>query len=81
MQTTERYVPKFSWSTMTCGQACWEGKEDNCKCSCGGKNHGIWRNSKDTKVQRTCKINGVIYNLVAIGTISELLPIQVELLN
>ncbi len=26
-----------------CGFACWEAREDVCRCSCGGRNHGISR--------------------------------------
>jgi hypothetical protein len=27
----------------TCGEACWSAKEEVCRCSCGGKNHGIYK--------------------------------------
>ena len=51
----------------TCGEACWSAAEDVCKCSCGGKNHGIL---KDTgkRPERTCKIQGRFYKLAGVGT-------------
>lgn len=78
---TELKMPKFSWAEITCGEACWRGKEDNCKCSCGGKNHGIWRDSTSQQVDRTCKLNGHFYKLVAFGTSSNIHNTQNELLE
>lgn len=28
---------------MSCNEKCWFAKGNICKCSCGGKNHGIGR--------------------------------------
>lgn len=51
----------------TCGQACWEAREDICRCSCGGKNHGTLKHGGD-RPERTCKIHGRFYRLGAIGS-------------
>jgi hypothetical protein len=81
MQNETLTAPKFSWSTVTCGEACWRGKDDNCVCSCGGKNHGIWRNSTDAQVLRTCKIHGHLYKLVGMGNAHDTNHLQIELLE
>lgn len=36
----------------TCGEACWTAKEELCKCSCGGHNHGCL-NSPEGYLQST----------------------------
>jgi hypothetical protein len=81
VETLERVIPKFSWSEMTCGEGCWSAKIEECVCSCGGKNHGIWRTSKDARVQRTRKINNTLYKLVGVGTRGELREMQGGLLE
>lgn len=55
----------------TCGEACWTAKEELCKCSCGGNNHGCL-NTDGITPKRTCKIDGLRYELVAIGTYSDI---------
>lgn len=55
------------FSDITCGEACWYAKEDVCKCSCGGKNHGCLRTSDGHRPTRTAKIDGERYELVAVG--------------
>lgn len=74
MIKTENIVPKISWSEITCGEACWNAKHDDCKCSCGGKNHGIWLKGK--QAIRTSKKNGVVYKLLAVGKYRDLKEIQ-----
>lgn len=54
------------WSDITCGANCWEAKEELCKCSCGGKNHGSALRG-ETAI-RTAKIDGIRYQLEAVGT-------------
>jgi len=49
----------------TCGDACWHAREEICRCSCGGKNHGILNNGGE-RPKRTCKIDGKFYELVGI---------------
>ena len=51
----------------TCGEACWEAREDICRCSCGGKNHGCMRTSDGVRPVRSAKIDGVRYTLRAVG--------------
>ncbi len=33
----------FAFSLCGCGPDCWEARNDICRCSCGGRNHGIKR--------------------------------------
>lgn len=54
-------------SEATCGEACWEAREDVCRCSCGGKNHGCMRTADGTRPTRTAKIDGLRYELKAVG--------------
>ena len=49
----------------TCGFNCWMAEEDVCHCSCGGANHGIMRQG-GSQPQRTAKIGGQFYELVAV---------------
>ncbi len=51
----------------TCGEACWEAREDVCRCSCGGKNHGCMRTADGTRPTRNSKIDGYRYELKAVG--------------
>lgn len=48
----------------TCGDACWHAREEVCRCSCGGKNHGIL-NRGGAQPARTCKIES-LYELVGV---------------
>ena len=54
----------------TCGEACWAAREDVCRCSCGGANHGCTRSG--TVPERTSKINGYMYKLIAVGGYAEI---------
>jgi hypothetical protein len=56
----------------TCGEACWHAREDVCRCSCGGKNHGCLRTADGSRPNRTAKIDGYRYELRAVGTYSEM---------
>ena len=51
----------------TCGDACWKARENVCRCSCGGANHGIMKSASGTQPVRTRKIGGRFYELVAVG--------------
>lgn len=51
----------------TCGSACWEAREDVCRCSCGGKNHGCLKTADGVRPERMAKIDGFRYVLKAIG--------------
>ena len=72
-------MPKVSWSHITCGEACWRAKESECKCSCGGKNHGIWL--RGGVAERTHKHNGKMYKLVAVDSYRNIDQLQKELLE
>ncbi len=36
----------------TCGEACWEAREDICRCACGGRNHGCMRSADGVQPAR-----------------------------
>ncbi len=52
----------------TCGANCWYAEEEICRCSCNGKNHGVMLTSDGTQPERTCKIDGLMYRLEAVGS-------------
>ena len=52
----------------TCAAACWCAHEDICRCSCGGKNHGVMRSSDGVQPARTRKLFGAVYQLVGVST-------------
>lgn len=54
-------------SEATCGEACWEAREDVCRCSCGGKNHGCLRSKDGVRPTRNAKIDGYRYELKAVA--------------
>jgi len=37
------------FALTACGPACWEAREEVCRCSCGGVNHGIHRHDGECK--------------------------------
>jgi hypothetical protein len=49
----------------TCGDACWHAREEICRCSCGGANHGCLNVGGD-RPQRTARIDGEFYELVGV---------------
>ena len=49
----------------TCGEACWQAREDVCRCSCGGINHGVIPHDGQ-RPERTRKIARHLYQLVAV---------------
>ena len=53
----------------TCGEACWQAREDVCRCSCGGKNHAVLR-GQGVRPERTRKLNGHLYQLVAVENVN-----------
>ena len=62
----------FRFSEITCGEGCWSAKDNICVCSCSGRNHGIYRTGEIP--ERTSKINGYRYKLIAVGKRSDLYP-------
>jgi hypothetical protein len=63
---------QVSLSDITCGEACWHAKELVCRCSCGGKNHGCLKTADGVMPIRTCKLDGVMYELTAVGEFGQL---------
>ncbi len=52
----------------TCGDSCWSAREEICRCSCGGANHGCLEVDSDgTRPQRTCRIQNHVYRLIVVG--------------
>ncbi len=63
--TREELTKLQFYTQSTCGEACWEAREDICRCSCGGKNHGILRKGGE-RPQRTRKMQQYRYTLQAV---------------
>lgn len=63
----------------TCGESCWHAKEEICRCSCGGKNHGILKTASGEQPTRQCKIDGRRYELLSVGTRIEICVQETEL--
>ncbi len=59
-------------TAATCGENCWIAAEDTCRCSCGGRNHGVLRSGNGQRPERTARIQGQMYRLVAVGTSGEI---------
>lgn len=64
----------------TCGDHCWHARETECKCSCGGKNHGILKRGGEMP-KRTRKIAGTFYELLEIGGCREIDSRRLELVR
>lgn len=58
-------------SAQTCGEACWHAREDVCRCSCGGRNHGCLTHGGATP-ERTSKIDGAMYRLKSVGVYADI---------
>jgi len=54
-------------TATTCGETCWSAREEICRCSCGGKNHGCLKTEGGTRPVRMAKLDGVMYELRAAG--------------
>src|SRR3990167_4742820 len=63
---------KALMTAATCGDMCWQAREDVCRCSCGGANHGCLRTADGVQPARTAKLEGERYTLKAVGDIKEL---------
>lgn len=63
----QQTLNRLAWAVMTgstCGDMCWHAREEICRCSCGGANHGILTRG-GVAPKRTCKIEN-FYELVAV---------------
>ena len=50
---------------FTCGSRCWQARDFECSCSCGGANHGIHRiGGSGNSPLRTSRRKGVVYELI-----------------
>src|ERR1017187_9268555 len=56
----------YSLSNHTCSEACWFAREEVCRCSCGGKNHGIMLANGTERPARTGLIHYKRFRLEAI---------------
>ncbi len=63
---TQNAVLAAIQTETTCGAACWMALEDICRCSCGGRNHGVLRSANGVQPTRTRKIDGHVYTLLAV---------------
>ena len=56
-----------SWLTQsTCADMCWYARENVCKCSCGGANHGVLLEEGVEQPKRTKQSKGYRYELEAV---------------
>ena len=60
----------------TCGEACWAAREDICRCSCDGKNHGITRTANGETPTRTRRVKAHRYQLLAVESPGGEYPMQ-----
>lgn len=56
----------------TCGDNCWYAREDTCRCSCGGANHGCLLTADGIKPERTSRIEGFMYTLTGSAPVASL---------
>jgi len=67
MPIPNKTILEALYTEQTCGDACWHAKEDICRCSCGGKNHGCLRTEDGEQPARTRRIKDMMYQLVAVS--------------
>lgn len=79
MQDTERKLPRCTvmavLTSQTCGEPCWHAREEVCRCSCGGRNHGCLLIPGGERPERTAKIDGERYKLAGVGRYEDLEPL------
>ena len=52
----------------TCADACWYAREDVCRCSCGGANHGVLKDGDGAeRPARTKRMRNKRYELVGVA--------------
>ena len=57
----------YTTTATTCGAMCWYAKEDTCRCSCSGENHGALLKDGAEQPARTRKVGPYRYTLIAVG--------------
>lgn len=60
-------------TSQTCGENCWHAKEEVCRCSCGGANHGCLLVAGAEQPVRASRIDGAMYELSDTGVIPYLI--------
>lgn len=63
------------FAMTACGPACWEARDDICRCSCGGANHGCHRNKGNDPrngLKRQKVYEGFIWELSKVSAIEEM---------
>ena len=53
-------------TATTCAEGCWYAREQVCRCSCGGENHGVLLKNGAERPKRTRKVNHARYELHAV---------------
>ena len=61
-----RFEEKYTPTGHTCSEACWYAREDTCRCSCGGVNHGILTVDGVEQPARTKRVKAKVFELVAV---------------
>lgn len=59
-------LTKSIQTLTTCSIACWEAREDTCRCYCDGLNHGILKTKDGVQPVRMRRIKEHVYHLVAV---------------
>ena len=55
-----------TYTISTCSDACWYAREETCRCSCAGANHGILLKQGRERPKRTRRVKGHWFELHAI---------------
>ena len=72
MDAIEERLINAVLTNHTCGEGCWYAREKVCRCSCGGKHHGCLLDGGTARPVRTSRIDGLTYELVAVGMYADL---------
>lgn len=61
------------FALTACGPMCWEAREDVCRCSCGGANHGIHRHTRPdcAGLKRQMVYEGFIWELSRVSAVED----------
>lgn len=63
------YILEAVLTNRTCAENCWYARESVCRCSCGGRNHGILLIAGKERPPRTKRVKRITYVLdgIAVG--------------
>ena len=56
----------------TCGENCWTAREEICRCSCSGANHGCLLSGDGERPVRSARVRGKRFQLLAVGGYAQL---------